>query len=162
MNLMRHHGGMVIIVSFVLALLLTIIPLPESLRVARPDWVTITLIFWCLKLPERISITSGFMLGLLMDALTGTLLGQHALALSLIAYICVRLHQRIQVYPVWQQALTVLLLLSLHQLLVLWIDGIIGRPPKPLSYWLPSLVGLFLWPVMRQLLDNLRISFSVR
>ena len=61
MNLMRHHGGTVIVTSFVVALLLTIVPLPESLRIARPDWVTLTLIFWCLTLPDRISVTSGFM-----------------------------------------------------------------------------------------------------
>ena len=94
--------------------------------------------------------------------LTGTLLGQHALALSLIAYVCVRLHQRIRVYPLWQQALTVMVLLILHQLLSLWIDSTIGRPTRPLSYWLPSITGMLIWPFVDRLLTATRLNFSVR
>jgi len=161
-NLTRHHGGFIIILSFATAMLLTIIPLPENLRILRPDWVGLTLIFWCLVLPYRVSVGSGFLAGLLLDVLSGTLLGEHALSLSLIAYLCVRLHQRIRVYPMWQQALTVMVLLILHQLLTLWIDGIIGRPSPPFSYWLPSLLGAVLWPFIFHLLTSLRINFSVQ
>jgi rod shape-determining protein MreD len=102
------------------------------------------------------------MAGLLLDSLSGTLLGEHALALSLIAYLCVRLHQRIRVYPIWQQALTVMTFLLLHQLLTLWIDSIIGRPMPPLEYWLPSLIGAVLWPFIFHLLTLLRVNFSVQ
>lgn len=162
MNLSRQHGGLVIIISFGAAMLLTIIPLAEGLRMLRPDWVALTLIFWCLVLPYRVSVGSGFMAGLLLDVLTGTLLGEHALSLSIIAYLCVRLHQRIRVYPAWQQALTVLLFLILHQLLTLWIDSIIGRPPPPPSYWLASLVGAALWPLVYRVLSVVRLNFSVQ
>jgi rod shape-determining protein MreD len=117
MMLTRQHGGIFILLSFAVALVLTIVPLPAELRTLRPDWVGLTLIFWCLALPYRVSVGSGFMAGLLLDSLSGTLLGEHALALSLIAYLCVRLHQRIRVYPIWQQALTVMTFLLLHQLL---------------------------------------------
>ena len=162
MNLTRHHGGIVILLSFAAALLLTIIPLPEGLRSWRPDWVALTLIFWCLALPYRVSVGSGFVVGLFLDTLTGTLLGQHALALSLIAYVCVRLHQRVRLYPFWQQALTVLVLLILHQLITLWVDRTIGRPALPLSYWLPAVAGMLLWPLIHRLLTTLRVNFSVQ
>jgi len=162
MNTSRHSGGVIILLSFGVAMLLTIMPLPDSLRGLRPDWVGLTLIFWCLVLPYRIGVGTGFTAGLLLDVLTGTLLGEHALSLTLIAYLSVRLHQRIRAYPVWQQALTVLLFLLLHQLLTLWIDSIIGRPAPSLAYWLPSLLGAALWPVIFQLLTSLRINFSVR
>jgi rod shape-determining protein MreD len=143
-------------------MLLTIIPLPDVFRTLRPNWVALTLIFWSLALPYRVSVGSGFIVGLFLDVLSGTLLGQHALALSLIAYVCVRLHQRIRVYPMWQQALTVLVLLILHQLLTLWIDSTIGRPPRSLDYWLPSLVGAMLWPLVDRILTALRVNFSVQ
>jgi rod shape-determining protein MreD len=162
MNLTRHHGGAIILLTFAAAMLLTIIPLSDNIRALRPDWVALTLIFWCLALPYRINIGSGFIAGLLLDVLTGTLLGQHALALSIVAYICVRLHQRIRIYPMWQQALTVLLLLILHQLLTLWVDSTIGRPARPLSYWLPSLIGAALWPLLSRLMTALRVNFSVQ
>jgi rod shape-determining protein MreD len=160
-TLTRHHGGVVIVLSFAAAMLLTIIPLPESLRTLRPDWVGLTLIFWCLALPERVSVGSGFTAGLLLDALNGTLLGEHALSLSIIAYLCVRLHLRIRVYPMWQQALTVMIFLVLHQLFTLWIDSVIGRPLPSPGYWLPSLIGAALWPLVFHLLTSLRINFSV-
>ena len=162
MILARHHGGFFIILSFAVALLLTIVPLPDGLRTLRPDWLGMTLIFWCLVLPYRVSVGSGFIAGLLLDVLSGTLLGEHALSLSLIAYLCVRLHQRIRVYPMWQQALTVMVFLILHQLLTLWIDSVIGRPTPTLSYWLPSLLGAALWPFVFHLLTSLRINFSVQ
>lgn len=162
MNLTRHHGGIFIVLSFAAAMLLTIVPLPDGLRPLRPDWVTLTLIFWCLVLPYRISVGSGFVAGLLLDTLNGTLLGEHALSLSLIAYLCVRLHQRIRVYPMWQQVLMVMVFLTLHQLLTLWIDSVIGRPMPSPGYWLPPLVGGLLWPVIYQLLTSLRINFSIQ
>lgn len=161
MNLTRHHGGFMIALSFATALLLTIVPLPESLRLLRPDWVALTLIFWSLTLPDRVSVTTGFFVGLLLDVLSGTLLGQHALSLSMIAYICARLHQRIRLYPLWQQTLTVLVMLVIHQLVSLWVNNIIDQPSPPPSYWLPSLVGMLLWPFLQRILTAVRINFSV-
>jgi len=161
-NLTRSHGGIIILITLALAMILTIIPLPDSLVRLRPDWVGLTLIFWCLALPYRVSVGSGFVVGLLLDVLSGTLLGQHALALSLTAYVCVRLHARIRAYPAWQQMLTVLVLLVLHQLVVLWVDRTIGRPGHSLAYWLPSLIGMFLWPLVYRWLDSVRRAFSVQ
>ena len=162
MNLTRHNGGFIILLSFAVAMTLTIVPLSDSVRLLRPDVIALTLIFWSLVLPYRVSVGSGFMAGLLLDVLTGTLLGEHALSLSLIAYLCVRLHQRIRAYPMWQQSLTVLVLLVMHQLLTLWIDSIIGRPAPGISYWIPSLIGAALWPLIFQFMTSLRINFSVQ
>ena len=75
MTLARHHGGSVIVFTFIVALVLTIVPLPDGLAQVRPDWVGLVLIYWCLALPDRVSVGYGFMLGLLTDVLTGTLLG---------------------------------------------------------------------------------------
>ena len=162
MNFSRPHGNAAIVGSLALAMLLTIIPLSEVLARLRPDWVGLTLIFWCLMLPHRIGVGWGFITGLLLDVLSGTLLGQHALALTLVAYVCVRLHARIRAYPAWQQMLTILLLLTLHQLVVLWVDRTIGRPEQGFSYWLPSLIGMLLWHPMQRWLEALRRGFGVQ
>ena len=100
--------------------------------------------------------------GLLVDLVTGTILGQHALSLTVVAYLTQRLHQRIRLFPIIQQAFTVMVLLILHQLLALWISRIIGRPGVPWYFWAPSLLGLLLWPVVFTLLRGLRHSFRVR
>lgn len=162
MNLTRHHGGLVILFTFATAMLLTIMPIPEGLRVYRPDWVGLVLIYWCLALPERVGLFSGWLAGLFMDVLTSSLLGLHALALCLVAYLCLRIHQQIRVYPLWQQSLAVLILLLVHQLVLLWINGIVGRPSPGFSYWIPPVIGAVLWPFIYSVLRALRLGFSVR
>jgi rod shape-determining protein MreD len=160
-TLVRHHGGGAILFTFILALVLTIAPLPEWGRYLRPDWAGLVLIYWCLAVPDRVGVGTGWVLGLAVDLLTGTLLGQHALALALVAYVTLKFHQRVRLFPVWQQALTVMVLLMLHQLLALWISRIIGRPGVPWFFWAPSLLGMLLWPLLYVLLRALRRGFRV-
>ena len=161
MILAKHHGGGVIATTFLIALLLTIMPLPDWMRYARPDWVGLVLIYWCLALPERVGVITGWFAGLLVDLLTGTLLGQHAMALSIVAYLTLKFHQRVRLFPVWQQAATVLVLLVLHQLLALWVSRFIGRPAPPWYYWAPSVTGMFVWPLIYITLRGLRRGFRV-
>lgn len=160
-TLIRHHGGAVIFFTFVAALVLTVVPLPDDLRILRPDWVLLVLIYWCMALPQRVGVGIGWLLGLFTDVLTGTLLGQHALAYSLVAFLTLKLHQRLRLYPLWQQALSMLVLLALGQLLMLWINGIVGRPIHSWLYWMPSLTGALLWPFVFLLLRGLRRAFRV-
>ena len=117
----RSAGGGVVVVSFIIALLLTILPLPDWAAPYRPDWVLLVLIYWCMALPERIGVGTGWVMGLLLDVINGVLLGLHALAFSVVAYLAMLLHRRIRVFPLWQQALTVLILVGFSQLLVLWV-----------------------------------------
>ena len=91
----------------------------------------------------------------------GTLLGQHALALSLIAFITQKMHQRVRLFPLWQQSLTVLVLLLIEKLLQLWVMGAIGLPAPPLLFWAPPVVGMLLWPWVFIILRDLRRRFQV-
>jgi rod shape-determining protein MreD len=160
-NLTRHHGGAVIALTFMVAMILTIIPLPETARVFRPDWTLLVLVYWTLALPLRIGVGIGWSVGIFQDVLTGSLLGQHALSYSVVAYLTLKLHQRIRLYPLWQQALSVLVLLTLGQLLILWVNGIIGRPIQSWLYWSPSVFGAAVWPVVYVILRGLRRQFRV-
>lgn len=159
--LAQRHGGSIIFLSLVVALLLTTLPLPEQMRLLRPDWVLLVLIYWSMALPHRIGVGIGWFMGLLNDVLTGMLLGQHALAYSLVIYLTLKLHQRLRLYPLWQQALSILVLLTLGQLLLLWINGMIGRPIHSWLYWMPSVLGALLWPLIFVLLRGLRRAFRV-
>lgn len=148
--------------TFLIALLLTIMPLPDWMRYYRPDWVGLVLIYWCLALPERVGVSTGWITGLLVDLLTGTLLGQHAMALTIVAYLTLKFHQRVRLFPVWQQAMTILVLLVLHQLLVLWVSRFIGRTGPPWYYWAPAVTGMFAWPFIYVALRAIRRSFKVK
>ncbi len=158
----RPRGGFVIIATFVVALLLTILPLPEWMVKFRPEWVALILIYWCMALPQRVGIISGLVLGLLLDTLQGAVLGQHALALVVTAYLTNRVHQQVRVYPMWQQALSVMGLLLLYQLLLLWVNGITGTKSQLWLYWLPTLSSTLLWPWLYLILRDIRRNFGVK
>ena len=158
----RPRGGIIIVATFVVALLLTILPLPQWMVSFRPEWVALILIYWCMALPQRVGVISGWGLGLLLDGLKGAVLGQHALALAIIAYLTYKVHQQVRVYPMWQQALSVMGLLLLYQLLVLWVSGIIGVKSQTWLYWLPTLSSTLLWPWLYLILRDLRRHFGVK
>ncbi|RFA31284.1 rod shape-determining protein MreD [Alkalilimnicola ehrlichii] len=162
MSASGHQGGWTITASFVIALMLTVVPLPEWAAAARPQWVALVLIYWCMALPQRVGVGIGFIVGFMQDALLGSLLGQHALAFALLAFLTMKLHQRIRVFPLWQQALTVLVLLLLTQLILFWINGLVGRSPTSWTYWLAPFTGTVLWPWVFVLMRELRRNFNVR
>jgi rod shape-determining protein MreD len=162
MTLAPHRGGVVILLTFCLALLLMILPLPEWARPFRPQWVTLTLIYWALAAPQRVGVGVGFVLGITLDVLTGTLLGQHALGLSLVAYATIKLHQRVRVFPLWQQSLVVLVLLVSEHLITLWVMGATREQPPGLEYWAVPPIGALMWPWVFIVLRDLRRRFRVQ
>jgi rod shape-determining protein MreD len=99
--------------------------------------------------------------GLLLDVAHGAILGQHALGLVLVVFIVQLEYQRIRVFSLVQQALAVLVLLLIKQVLVLWVSGLVGQAPPLQYYFLPSLTGALLWPWLFLTLRNLRRKFSV-
>lgn len=161
MTLARHQNGVVILILFLIALVLTVIPLPDWVRDFRPQWVTLMLIYWCMALPQRVGVGTAWTLGVFEDVLTGTLMGQHALGLSVTAFLALRLHQRIRIFPLWQQSLSVFVLLLVEHLLSLWVIGATGQPTPSLWYWMPTLVGMFLWPWFYIVLRDVRRRFKV-
>jgi rod shape-determining protein MreD len=161
MTTTQPTGRWVIVVSFLLAFLLAGIPLPGELQRFRPDWVTMVLIYWCMALPHRIGIGVGWAVGLLLDIGRGALLGQHALALAVVAYLTVQTYRRIRVAPLWQQAFSVLALLLIEQILIFWISGVIGYPPRDWWYLAPAVGGMLLWPLLFVILRDARRYFQV-
>ncbi|MCF6353853.1 MAG: rod shape-determining protein MreD [Candidatus Polarisedimenticolaceae bacterium] len=161
MTVTPHRGGLIILATFVLALILTSLPLPESIRPFRPAWCSLVLIYWCMAAPQRVGVGVGWSVGLLVDVMTNTLLGQHAMELAITAFITIKLHQRIRLFPLWQQAVGILLLLLLEQLLSTIVMGAIHQPASALSYWASPFVGMLLWPWIYIILRDLRRRFKV-
>ena len=130
-------------------------------RPFRPQWVTLVLLYWAIALPHRIGVGSGFLAGIVLDVLTGTLLGQHALGLSIVTFIAIQLHQRIRIFPFWQQSLGVLVLLLLEHLLALWVIGATRGVAPGLGYWAVPFIGALLWPWIFVTLRKIRRHFKV-
>lgn len=158
---MMSRSAFIILLTFCLALLLTVLPLPEWARLYRPQWVALVLVYWAIALPHRVGVGTGFIMGIMLDALTSTLLGQHALGMSVIAFLAVQSHARIRVFPLWQQAIGVLILLLIEHSLNLWIIGATLQAPPGLVYWFVPLISAFLWPWMFVTLRGVRRRFKV-
>jgi rod shape-determining protein MreD len=159
----RHSGGTwVIVVSFACAYLLAVYPLPGWAVWARPEWVTLVLIYWVVALPQRVGILTAFGVGLILDILEGALLGQNALSLAVVAFLALVLYQRLRAFNFWQQVAVVFLLLGVNQLLCQWIQNITSVGATNLLFLLPALVGAALWPGVLSLLRHFRRSYHVR
>ncbi len=147
MNAMRSSLA-VGIVSIVCALMLAIVPLPPALTGMRPDWVLLALVFWCLATPTRFGLAWAFALGLLLDTLSGALLGQHALALLLVMYLTLKFRLRLRVFPLAQLMIAVLVLLMIYQFTLFWIDGVAARSVPLHERWMPVITGTLAWPLV--------------
>lgn len=137
-----------VIFTFILAAILAAVPLPDWGDAARPAWVPLVLIYWVIAMPHRVGVITGWCVGLLLDALTGSVLGQNALALSLIAYISYVLHLRIRVFPIWQQCLSILVLVGMYQLVNIMVMRAVYITPWTLWYWTSVLVSALVWPLV--------------
>jgi rod shape-determining protein MreD len=139
--------------SALFALVLTVLPLPVWLDVLRPAFLVLTVLYWSINAPRAGGIGLGFACGLMLDVFQGPVLGEHALALALIAYIAGREHQRIRSKPAFQQSLLVLAALGVYEFVLFAIDGWTGHPVTSPLRWLHCLTGALVWPPVAAMLS---------
>lgn len=139
-----------IVLTLALGLLFNL--LPWGSMPAVPDLTATALVFWCIHQPRRVGIGIAWSLGLLLDVGNGALLGQHALAYSVLAFLAFAVHRRILWFPPWEQALHVLLLLLSAQALTLVVRIAAGADFPGWTYFAGSFVCAALWPLLSFLL----------
>lgn len=154
-------GLWLITASFIIALMLSVIPLPTWAVWWRPEWVLLVLIYWAMVAPERISVGVAFMLGLIVDVLNGQAFGANALAMIIVTYIVGKFNHQLQVSPHWQQTLGILVLTAGYQLINLWLQAWLNQSAMTAAYWLPSLTSMLVWPWVFILLQDFRSRFGV-
>jgi rod shape-determining protein MreD len=140
--------------------MLTIMPLPPMLVAARPDWLALLVIFWAMQLPRTWSVGSAWLIGIILDVAYGTLLGQHAMSLAVLAFLTVRFHLLMRVFPLLQLTATVFALLALYQFLLFWVNGVAGISAAPVDYWAPVISGTLIWPFIYMFLSGIRYQSS--
>ena len=143
------------------AFMLAIMPLPDWAIEFRPDWVTLVLIYWAMAVPSRIGVTVAWLAGLLLDVSYGTLMGQHAIGMVIVIYFIHIQHQRLRVASLLQQSIVIFFLLLIKQLLILWVDGMVGRAPDSWLFFMPAITSTLLWPWTYLILRDIRRKFTV-
>jgi rod shape-determining protein MreD len=120
----RARNGWLLPVSLLLALLLGLVPLPEALQPVRPYWLALVLAYWLLEAPERVGPGVAFAIGLVADVAFGSLIGEQALRLVVLAFILDRFRARLRFVPLSQQAATIGVLLLKERLQAVQYLGI--------------------------------------
>lgn len=151
------QGGSMIVVTIIVAMLLMLMPLADSLRFARPEWVLMALIYWAMALPQRVGVGYAWAVGLLMDVLMGGPLGVAAFSYALVIYLVLRFHLQLRQYPLWQQALSIMTMVLVVEIPVFLISSDFAG----WYVWLPALTTTILWPIVYALLRTVRHTFNV-
>ena len=125
------------------ALLLNLIPLGR--QPAMPDLMALVLVFWNVHQPRRVGVGVAFFFGLLMDVHEGALLGQHALAFSALAFLGLQVHRRLLWFALPTQALHVLPLLFMSQVVMVLVRLMAGAEFPGWWMFFGAFVAALLW-----------------
>ena len=151
---MNREPRLWMIFSGFIALFLSVLPLPGWLDVVRPTFLVLAVLYFSITAPRAGGLALGFTAGLALDVFQGSVLGQHALALTLVTYITVREHQKIRSKPAFQQSLIVFFALIAYEFVVFAIDGWTGHPITNPLRWVHTLTGALIWPIAIALLER--------
>ena len=155
------HNWFVIVITFVAALVLTLLPMPDWTIWLRPAWVLMVLIYWAMTAPQYVNVGTAWVVGLFVDLLMGSVLGEHALAYTIIIYFIIRMHLRLSMYPLIQQGFSILFFVMLYQFILYCVQGFVGDLPASHLYWMSSITSMLLWPWLFVLLRDCRRWFNV-
>lgn len=148
--LLRPVNPLFIVFTLFAALLFNFLPWGRHLWV--PDLLALTLVFWNIHQPRKVGIGIAFALGLLMDVHDAALLGEHALAYTLLSYFAITIHRRVLWLTIGAQTMHVWPLFLLAQIIPVCIRLLMGAGMPGWSLWLASALEAALWPIATFLL----------
>jgi rod shape-determining protein MreD len=139
--------------TLALAFTINLLPLSGFALALRPDFFALVLLYWAIHQPRWIGIGVAWACGLLTDVVEANLFGQHALAYAILGFAASFFHRRVLRFPLWQQALHVLGLLLIAQLVVLVLRLMSGATLPTVAIVLASFSSALIWPVVSALLQ---------
>jgi rod shape-determining protein MreD len=143
-----------LVLTIILTLVLSIIPLPELLAGFRPPWVLILVLYLQFFIPEYFNLLLILILGLALDVLLSTVLGEHAFALSFITWIASSKDRRFRLFSISQQMVLFGFFCLLYQMLILTIDASLGHYYSFIPPLGSTLISILLWPWVRLFADE--------
>lgn len=135
-------------ITVFIGMLLTILPLPHQLNWFYPSWVLMILIFWLIFFPTYVNLFIFWVVGFLMDLLTGSLIGQTAFIFVINAYIVLRFFDRFASFVLWRQSVVIFFLTGIDMLLTYCINMLTGDASLHIFYFSTPILNLFLWPIL--------------
>src|SRR3990167_5637834 len=139
---------------FLFALILTIIPLTSAVFLLRPPWVLLSILYMQFYIPNEFKIYMLFILGCTMDSLLYTVIGEHLFALAVVIWLTTSKARSFCMAPIGHQMLRIGLYGIVYQGCLALIDSLCGDHVKFISIIGPSIIGVLLWPWLRLIGDN--------
>ncbi len=143
--MIRSHFS-TITFSFLVAFPLSLLPIAKQNLAYWPEWVALVMIYWCTTMPKRYSVGFAWTVGLLLDLLSGTLLGLNALMFTLLSYLLLSVNRFVENKTLLQQSLLVGVTLMPSLLLRLWGGQILNVPAENHQLWSVALLSALVWP----------------
>jgi rod shape-determining protein MreD len=112
-----------------------------------PDLLAVVLVFWTVHQPLRVSIGAAFLFGLFMDVHQGGLLGQYAMAYTVLSFFAITIHRRLLWFTVPSQAAQVLPLFLAAQVVELVLRMLAGGKFPGISMLAAPFLEAALWPI---------------
>ncbi|MGQ0586953.1 MAG: rod shape-determining protein MreD [Gammaproteobacteria bacterium] len=141
--------------SLVAALVLQLVELPYVLAALRPMLVPLVLVYWVMVVPQPTGLLTAWVVGLLLDVLLGSVLGAHALGLTIMVFVTLQVRGILSLYPIWQEALALVPIWMLYAFIMFWIDGATGHRADPWLQWLPIVTTGLCWPPVFALMNTI-------
>ncbi|MDP8080291.1 rod shape-determining protein MreD [Phocoenobacter skyensis] len=146
----------VLLAIFMVAFTLEIMPWPKDMQGWRPAWVVILIVYWSLALPHKINIGSAFVIGIVWDVILGSVLGIHALVLSIAIYIVVKHHLILRNMSLWFQAILIMGYVALIRIMIFFIELILHNAHFHSQELLGAVISGLLWPWIYLLMQQIR------
>jgi rod shape-determining protein MreD len=151
----------VISLSLIIAMILTIVPLPGNMGWCRPLWVFLVLFCWLKMAPHIVGVITAMLIGFLVDLLTGSVLGMHAFIFTLLAFMTIKFRVYAYNLPIWQQSIFLFLLILFYLILQFWMIELQGGGIDAWQYWMTLFTSIVVWPVVNYVLKNVQMRYKV-
>ena len=135
-------------IAFTLAMAAAVEMLPGGRHAASPDLLAVVLVFWNVHQPLRVGVGLAFVFGLVLDVHSGAVLGQHALAYTLLSFFAITVHRRLLWFPLWGQALQIMPLFVAAHLVSMAARLMVGGMFPGWGLLLAPVFEALLWPVV--------------
>lgn len=162
---MRHNilfKLLVLVFIFIVAFVLEIMPWPAGFQGLRPTWIALLLIYWSLALPDKISVGTAFLAGIVWDLILGSILGIHALVLSVAIYFVAKHHLILRNLSLWLQSLLVMVYIALIRFCIFLVELVLHGASFNSQELLGAIISGVLWPWIFLLMRQIRRGLHLR
>lgn len=158
-NFLFQLTGLICI--FITALVMEIIPWPNGLQSFKPAWLVLSITFWALSIPEKVNIGFAFILGLVWDLVLGSVMGVHALVLSVFIYIVVKYHLILRNLSLWLQSLLIILFIFTLRIAIFILELVIHNATFHWQEIFGALISGLLWPWLFLLFKKIQCKLKL-